>query len=87
MVPCVCGIGVYYPEGVKVGPEKRFLGGDVEGEDVIHTLEFREYRIGGKKRHMNVGCHPWLPNRGQNGLKAIEGGKVRLAHRRFLKKN
>jgi len=87
VVPCVCGVGFYYPEGVKVGPEKRFLGRDVEGEDVIHPLEFWEYRIRGKKRYMHVGCHPGLPDRGEEGLKAIEGGKVSLAHGRFLKKN
>ena len=45
VVPCVCGVGVYYPKGVDVSPKKRILGRDVEGKDVIHPLELKEYLL------------------------------------------
>ena len=65
MVACVGGVDVDQPEREKAGPEKRFWGGDVEVEEVIQPLDFGEYLIRGKKRHMNVGCHSGLPNRGE----------------------
>jgi len=45
VVACIGRVGVYYPEGVEVCPEKGFLGGDVEGKDIIHYPEPREYRV------------------------------------------
>ena len=50
VVTWVGGVGVYQPEGVKVGPEKRLLGGDIVGEDIIHPLEPWEHRKRGKER-------------------------------------
>jgi len=49
VVDCVGGVGFYYPKRVKVGPEERLLGGDVEVKDVIHPLEPWEHRVRGKK--------------------------------------
>jgi len=87
VVVCVGGVGIYNPEGVKAGPEKRYLGGDIEGKDLIHAFEPWEDRKGGKKRHMNIGRHPGLPNQRKERLKAVKGGKVSLADRRLLQKN
>jgi len=39
VVASVGRVGVDQPEGVKVCPEERFLGGDIKGEDVIHPSE------------------------------------------------
>ena len=39
VVTCVVRVGVDQPEGVKVCPEERFLGGDINGEDLIHPFE------------------------------------------------
>jgi len=69
---------------VELGPEKGFLGADSEGEDIIHPLEPREYRIEGKKRYMNVGRHPGLPNWREKTLQGIKGAMVALADRRFM---
>jgi len=43
LVARVDRVSLHQPEGVKVGPKERFLGGDIEGEDVFHTLERREH--------------------------------------------
>ena len=43
MVACVGRVGVNQPKRVKVGPEKRFQGGDIEGEDVIHLSKPGEH--------------------------------------------
>jgi len=69
---------------VEVGVKKRFVGGDVEGENIVHPFELGEHRVIGKKRHMNVGSHVWLPNRGKKGLKTIKGRKVSLVNRWIL---
>jgi len=87
MVSSVGGVGVNNPERVKSGAEARITGGDVEGENVVHPLEPGEHCVIGKKRHMNVCCHSWLPNRGKKGLKTIKGRKVSLVDRRVLKEN
>jgi len=84
VVACIGGVGVNEPEGVKIGPTKRFLGGDIEGKDVVDPFEPWEYRIGGKERHVNIGRHTGLPNRGKECLKVVEEGKVSLADRRLL---
>jgi len=65
VVACVGGVGVYYPKEMKVGPEERLLGGDVEGEDTIHPLEPWEHRVQRKKRYVNIGRHTGLPNTGE----------------------
>jgi len=65
MVNSIGGVSINNPKGVEGGAEKRLVGGDVEGEDVIHPLEFGKHCLIGKKRHMNVGSHMWLPNRGK----------------------
>ena len=87
VVVCVGGVRVNYPEGVKVGPEEGFLGGDIEGEDVIHPFEAWEHRKRSKTRHMNIGRHARVPDRGGKGLKAIERGKVSLVNRRIFKED
>jgi len=86
VVPPVGGVGVYYPKGMKACPEWRFLGGEVDGEDVIHTFELRVHRIEGKKSYMNIG-RSGLPNSRENGRKAVKGGKVSLANRRRLQED
>jgi len=63
MVNSIGGVSVDNPKGVEGSAKKRLVGGDVEGEDVIHPLEFGEHCVVGKKGHMNVGSHTWLPNR------------------------
>ena len=87
VVNCVGGVSINYPKRVEGGAEKRFVGGDVERENIIHPLEPGEHRIIGKKRHMHVGRHPRLPNWGKEGLKTIKGRKVSLIDRRFLQEN
>ena len=72
---------------MKGGAKKRSIGGDVEGKDIVHPLKPREHRVVGKKRHMNVGSHTWLPNRGKEGLETIKGGKVSLVDRWLLQKD
>jgi len=39
VVACVGRVGLDQLKGVKVCPEKRCLGGDIKGEDVIHPFE------------------------------------------------
>jgi len=72
---------------VEGGAKKRLIRGDVERKNIVHPFEPGEHRVIGKKRHMNVGCHPWLPNRGKEGLETIKGGKVSLVDRRILQKD
>ena len=87
MVHGVGRVGINYPECVEGGAKKRFIGGDVERKNIVHPLEPGEHRVTGKKRHMNVGRHTWLPNRGEEGLETIKGGKVSLVDRRILQKD
>ena len=87
MVNSVGGVGINNPEGVEGGTKKRLIGGDVEGENIIHPLKPGEHRVVGKKRLMNIGGHAWLPNRGKEGLETIEGGKVSLVDRWILQKD
>jgi len=72
---------------VKVGPEERFLGGDIEGEDVIHPFEAWEDRKRSMEGHMNIGRHARVPDRGGKGLKPVERGKVTLVNRRIFKED
>jgi len=67
--------------------KKRLIGGYVEGENIVHPLEPGKYPVVGKKRHMNIGGHAWLPNRGEKGLKTIKGGQVSLVDRWILQKD
>jgi len=83
----VGGVGINYPERVEGGAKKGLAGGDVERENIIHPFEPGEHRVVGKKRHMNVGCHSWLPNWGKEGLETVKGGKVSLIDRWFLQKD
>jgi len=87
VVDGVGGVGIDYPEGVECGAKKRFAGGDVERENVIHPLEPGEYGVIGKKRHMNVGRHTWLPNCGKEGFETIKGRKVSLVDRGVVQMN
>ena len=87
VVACIGEVGVNQPEGVKGGSEERFLGGYIEGEDVIHPLEPWEHRKRSKERHVNIGRHARLADRGEKGLKAVERGKVSLVNKRVLKEN
>jgi len=87
MVNLIGGVGVNNPEGVKTAAEKRPAGGDVQGKDVIDPPKPGQHRVIGKKRHMNVGSHTWLPNRGKEGLKTIKGGEVGFIDRWILQKN
>jgi len=84
VVTCVGGIRMNYPEGLKTGAEKRFLGGDIDGEQIIHPCELWDQQKRGNERHMSIGRHVGLPNRGKKQLKAVKGGKVSLANRRLL---
>jgi len=72
---------------VEVGVKERLVGGDVEGEDIVHPFEPGEPRIVGKKGHMNVGSHAWLPKRGKKGHKTIKRRKVSLVDTRILQKD
>jgi len=87
MVNSIGGVSINNPKGVKGGAKKRLAGGDVEGEEVIHPLELGEHRVIGKKRHMNVGSHARLPNRGKKRLETIKRGKVSLVDRWILQKD
>jgi len=83
----VGGVSINYPKRVEGSAKKRFVGGDVERENIIHPLEPGEHRVVGKKRHMNVGCQTWLPDRGKKGLETIKGRKVSLVDRWILQKD
>jgi len=87
VVACVGRVGVNQPERVKGGLEKRFLGGDIKGEDVIHPFEPWEHRKRSKKEYVNIGRHARLPDRGKKRLKALERGEVSLVNRRILKED
>jgi len=87
MVNSVGGVWINNPKGVEGGAKNRLIGGDVEGQNIVHPLKPREHRVIGKKRHMNVGCHAWLPNRREKGLETIKGGKVSLVDRWILQKD
>jgi len=87
VVVCVCAVGVDQPGGVKIRPEERFLGGDIEGEDVIHLFEPWGHRKGSKERHMNIGHNTRLSDRGEQRLKAVEGRKLSLVNRGVLEEN
>jgi len=87
VVDSVGGVSIDNNEGVEAGAKERLIGGDVEGENIIHPLKPGEHRVVGKKRHMNVGGHTWLPNRGKEGLKTIKGVKVSLVDRWILQKD
>ena len=66
------------------GAKKRFVGGDIEGENIVHPFEPGEHRVIGKKRHMKVGSHSWLPSRRKERLETIKGRKVSLVYRWVL---
>jgi len=87
VVDGVGGVGIDNPERVEGGAKKRFICGDVEGENIIHPLKPGKHRIIGKKRNMNVGGHTWLPNRGEKGLETVKRGKVGLIDRWILQKD
>jgi len=87
MVNRIGGVSINNPKGVEGGAERRLIGGDVEGEDVIHPIEFGEHGVIRKERHMNVGSHTWLPNRGKKGLETVERGKVSLVDRWILQQH
>jgi len=87
VVNSVSGVGINNPEGVVGGAKKRLIGGDVEGEDVVHPFKLGEHRVVGKTKHMNVDSHTWLPNRGKEGLETIKGRKVSLDDRWILQKD
>jgi len=74
VVSSIGGVSVHNPKGVEGGAKKRFIGGDVEGEDIIHLLEPGEHRVIGNERHMDVVSHTWLPNRGKKDLKPLKEG-------------
>jgi len=76
VVNSVGGVSINNHKGVEGGAKKRLIGGDVKGEYIVHPLKPGEHRIGGKKRHMNIGGHTCLPNRGKKRLKTIKSGKV-----------
>ena len=87
MVDSVGGVGINNPERVEGGAKRRLVGGDVEGDNIVHSLKPGKHRVVGKKRHMDVGGHSWLPNGGEEGLKAIKGRKVSLVDRWILQNN
>ena len=69
------------------GAERGLVGEDVERENIIHPLEPGEHHVVAKKRHMNVGCHWWLPNWVKEGLETIKGRKVSLVDGWILQKD
>jgi len=87
VVNSVGGVTIDNLEGVEGGSKKRLIGGDVEGENIVHPLKPGEHPVVGKKSHMNGGGHAWLPNRGKEGLKSIKGGNVSLVDRWILQKD
>jgi len=84
MINSIGGVDVNNPKGVEVSAKKRFDGGDVEGEDTVHSPKPGEHCVTGQKRHMNVGSHSWLSTGGKEGLKTIKGRKVSLVDGRVL---
>ena len=69
---------------MEVGVKERLVGGDVEGENIVHPFELGEHRVVGKKRQVNVGTHAWLPNPGKKRFKTIKGRKVSIVDRWIL---
>ena len=84
VVHSISRIGVNDPERMETGAKKWLVRGDIKGEDVVHPLKVRKHRVVGKKRHMKVGSHAWLPNRRKKGLETTEGGKLSLVDRWIL---
>ena len=72
---------------MEAGPKKRFVGGHIEREDGIHLSEPCEHPKRSKERHVNIGHHAGLPDRGEKRFKTIKGGKVSLINRRILKED
>ena len=62
VVNSIGGVGVNNPERMETGAKKRLIGGHIEGEDIVYPLKPGEHRGVGKKKHMNVGSHSWLPD-------------------------
>ena len=87
VVNSVGGVSINDPKGVEGGAKKSLNGGDVEAENIVYPLKPGEYRIIGKKRHMNTGSHAWLPNRGKERLETIKGRKMSLVDRWILQKD
>jgi len=87
VVSSVAGVGVNNLEGVEIIAKKRLIAGDIEGEHIVYPLKHGEHCIVGKKRHMKVGSHTWLPNRGKKGLETIKGMKVSLVDSWILQKD
>ena len=87
VVHSVGGVGVNNPEGVESGAKMSLIRGDIEGEDIVYYLKPGEDCVVRKKRHMNVGSHTWLPNRGKEGLETVRGRKVSLVDRWILQKD
>ena len=65
MVNGVGGVGINNLEAVEGGAKEGLIGGDGEGENIVQLPKAGKHRIVGEKRHMNVGGHGWLPNRGK----------------------
>jgi len=57
VVNSVGGVSINNPKGVEGSAKKRLIGGDVEGENIVHPLKPGEHHLGGNKRHMNIGGH------------------------------
>jgi len=75
VVNSIGGVGVNNPKGVEVSAKKRFIGGDVEGEDVVHSFEPGKHGEVGKKRHMNRGSQRGFLTRGKKDLKPLKEGR------------
>ena len=87
MINSVGGVSINNPDRVESGAKKRLSGGNIKGEDIIYPLEPGEHRVVGKKEHMNVGSHAWLPSLGKEGLETIKGRKVSLVDGGILQKD
>ena len=87
VVHSISRIGVNDSEGVQTGAKKRLAGGDIKGKDVVYPLKLGKHHVVGKKTHMNVGSHTWLPNRGKKGLETTKGRKASLVDRWILQKD
>jgi len=59
----------------------------MQGKDILFPHKPGEYRVIGKKRHIKVGSHSWLPNRRKETFKPVEGRKVSLMDRWILQKD
>jgi len=83
----VGGVGVYYPKGIEAGLEKRFLGGNFKGEDVIHPVELQQHRVGRKERYRHISRNSGLPDRGKERLKTVKRWRMPLAVTRLLQED